>query len=347
MKLRTDERTSRELEVIDRQTRHLIRLVDDLLDVSRITRGKVELRKSAVEIRDVLAKATEIASPLLEERRHHFEVDAPPRGLLLHADEARLAQVIANLLTNAAKYTEPGGHISLVARRERAEAVIEVRDDGMGIAPTLLPRIFDLFVQGRQSSDRAEGGLGIGLALVRNLVAMHGGSVEAKSDGLGKGSAFVVRLPALEAVANDRRCARTPRPTPVGEHRSARCILIVDDNADARDLLTEILRRAGHEVRCAESGPAALALLDEYRPDIAVLDVGLPAMDGYELGERLREELAPRPPTLLALTGYGQEADRVRSRSAGFSAHLVKPLEAEELLAAIDRCPPPNGEDSM
>jgi signal transduction histidine kinase/ActR/RegA family two-component response regulator len=338
LKLRGDGRGPRELDVIERQTRHLIRLVDDLLDVSRITRGKVELRKAAIEIRDVLAKATEIASPLLEERRHHFRVDAPPRGLLLQADEARLAQVVANLLTNAAKYTDPGGHVVLSARREGHEAVIEVCDDGIGIAPTLLPRIFDLFVQGRQSSDRAEGGLGIGLALVRNLVSMHGGTVEARSEGVGKGSIFVVRLPALDSAP-----AKGKRPSPVeGPARSAasgtRRILVVDDNADARDLLTEILQRAGHEVRAADSGPGALALLEEFVPDIAILDVGLPAMDGYELGARLRADLGPRAPALVALTGYGQEGDRVRSKSAGFCAHLVKPLEASELLATIDAC---------
>jgi signal transduction histidine kinase/ActR/RegA family two-component response regulator len=338
LKLRGDGRGPRELEVIERQTRHLIRLVDDLLDVSRITRGKVELRKAAIEIRDVLAKATEIASPLLEERRHHFRVDAPPRGLLLQADEARLAQVVANLLTNAAKYTDPGGHVVLSARRKGNEAVIEVRDDGIGIAPTLLPRIFDLFVQGRQSSDRAEGGLGIGLALVRNLVSMHGGTVEARSEGVGKGSTFVVRLPALDsAPAEGKRRSVVEGPARSAD-RGTRRILVVDDNADARDLLTEILQRAGHEVRAADSGPAALALLQEFVPDIAILDVGLPAMDGYELGARLRADLGPRAPVLVALTGYGQDGDRARSKSAGFCAHLVKPLEASELLATIDAC---------
>ena len=340
MKLRGDGRLSREQEVIDRQTRHLTRLVDDLLDVSRITRGKVELRKQPIEVRDVLAKATEIASPLLEQRRHHFEVQAPPRGLRLHADEARLAQVVANLLTNSAKYTEPGGHISLSARREGDEAVIEVRDDGVGIGPGLLPRIFDLFVQGRQSSDRAEGGLGIGLALVRNLVAMHGGTVEAQSEGTGRGSTFIVRLPALARSSTStepgKRSALGAR-----SHGGRRRVLLVDDNDDARLLLREMLERAGHEVRSAENGPEALALVEEFAPDVAVLDIGLPAMDGYELGSRLRSRLASRTPILVALTGYGQEADRARSSAAGFSAHLVKPLEAAELLDVIDRCTSP------
>src|SRR6267143_344540 len=337
MKLRGDGHVTREHAVIERQTRHLIRLVDDLLDVSRITRGKVELRKQPVEVRDVLAKATEMASPLLEQRRHHFDVHAPPRGLRLDADEARLAQVVANLLTNAAKYTEPGGHISLAARRDGEQAVIEVRDDGIGISPNLLPRVFDLFVQGRQSSDRAEGGLGIGLALVRNLVGLHGGKVEARSAGLGKGSTFLVRLPALAAAPRGEKPARAILSS-VKSGGERRRILIVDDNEDARMLLGDILEQAGHEVCAAESGPAALAVVEEFAPDVAVLDVGLPAMDGYELGARLRALLGARAPELVALTGYGQEADRARSEASGFVAHLVKPLEATQLVAVIGRC---------
>jgi CheY-like chemotaxis protein/anti-sigma regulatory factor (Ser/Thr protein kinase) len=289
-----------------------------------------------VEVRDVLAKATEIASPLLEQRRHHFDVHAPPRGLRLEADEARLAQVVANLLTNAAKYTEPGGHISLTARRDGAQVVIEVQDDGIGIAPGLLPRVFDLFVQGRQSSDRAEGGLGIGLALVRNLVTMHGGTVEARSPGLGKGSTFTVRLPALEGARGAEVSARSSLGS-LGSQAARRRILVVDDNEDARMLLGDMLESAGHEVCAAESGPAALAVVEEFSPDVAVLDVGLPAMDGYELGSRLRLLLGAQAPVLVALTGYGQHADRVRSKTAGFAAHLVKPLEASQLVEVIER----------
>jgi len=334
MKLRGDGRITREQEVIERQTRHLIRLVDDLLDVSRITRGRVDLRKEPVEVRDVLAKATEIASPLLEQRRHHFEVQAPPRGVRLEADEARLSQVVANLLTNAAKYTEPGGHISLAARCEGAQVVIEVRDDGIGIAPALLPRIFDLFVQGRQALDRAEGGLGIGLALVRNLVGLHAGTVEAHSPGLGKGSTFIVRLPALQQVRQAKApAARGRLASPAGRRR----VLVVDDNDDARLLLTDILERAGYEVLAADNGPSALAVVEEFLPDVAVLDVGLPAMDGYELGSRIRSLLGLQTPVLVALTGYGQEADRSRSKKAGFAAHLVKPLEASELVEVIEQ----------
>src|SRR5258706_12825327 len=337
MKLRGDEGISREHEVIDRQTRHLIRLVDDLLDVSRIPPGKVELRRQPVEVRDVLAKATEMASPLLEQRRHHFEVHAPPRGLRLDADEARLAQVVANLLTNAAKYTEPGVHIRLSARRQGAKAGIEVRDDGIGISPGLLPRVFDLFVQGRQSSDRAEGGLGIGLALVRNLVALHGGTVEARSAGRGKGSTFIVRLPALAAA----RGAEAVVPAALASPRSdvaRRRVPIVDRNEDARMLLGAILEQAGHEVCPAGSGPAGLAIAEGFGPGIPGVDGGLPGVDGYELGARLRTLLGPRAPAMVALTGYGQEGDRARSQSSGFKAHLVKPLEASQLIAVIDRC---------
>jgi signal transduction histidine kinase len=335
MKLRGDGGLSREQEVIERQTRHLTRLVDDLLDVSRVTRGVLDLRRQRVDLRDVLAKATEIASPLLEMRRHHFDVHAPARGvLLLEADEARLAQVIANLLTNAAKYTPPEGHIFLAARREGGEIVVEVRDDGNGIAPELLPRVFDLFVQGRQPVDRGNGGLGIGLALVRSLVQLHGGSVSARSPGLDKGSVFTVRLPAAQKV---EPAAQSGRRSQVRRSSSRRRLLLVDDNEDALEMLGELLRAAGHEVSTATDGPAALAAASAFRPDVAVLDIGLPAMDGYELATRLRAQADGAPPVLVALSGYGQDGDRARSEAAGFAAHLVKPLDVEQLLFTIDQ----------
>jgi signal transduction histidine kinase len=332
MKLRGDGHVTREHAVIERQTRHLIRLVDDLLDVSRVTRGVLELRKKRVDLRDVLAKATDIASPLLEMRRHAFEVQAPARGaLLLDADEVRLAQVIANLLTNSAKYTPPGGHVSLRAFRAGSELVLEVRDDGQGIAPELLPRIFDLFVQGRQSLDRGTGGLGIGLALVKSLVQLHGGTVTAQSNGPGRGSSFTVRLPALERCELDRYAT-----APLSIVTRGCRILLVDDNEDAAAMLGEILRAAGHDVRTAADGPAALELAKEFRPELAVLDIGLPAMDGYELGSRLLLQLGPPAPVLFALSGYGQESDRAKSEAAGFALHLVKPLDAASLLSAIE-----------
>jgi signal transduction histidine kinase/CheY-like chemotaxis protein len=334
MKLRDNGRVTREQAIVERQTRHLIRLVDDLLDVSRVARGVLELRRARVDLRDVLAKATDIASPLLEMRRHHFDVQAPPRGaLFLHADEARLAQVIANLLTNSAKYTPPGGHVSVRARRDDAEVVLEVRDDGNGIAPELLPHVFDLFVQGRQPLDRNDGGLGIGLALVRSLVQLHGGTVTAQSEGAGKGCVFTVRLPPGE-VGDPTTFAAELRTQPIAVE--SRRILLVDDNEDALAMLAEILRGAGHEVCTAADGPSALDVVREFRPDVAVLDIGLPAMDGYELGARLRSQLGSSAPVLIALSGYGQESDRARSQVAGFALHLVKPLDSAALLSAIE-----------
>jgi signal transduction histidine kinase len=333
MKLRGDGRTSKEQEILERQTRHLIRLVDDLLDVARITRGKVELRRHAIDLRDVIAKATEVASPLLEQRRHHFEVRAPRQPMRVLADEARLSQVIANLLTNAARYTEPGGHISVTARRDGSAFVIEVRDDGVGIEADLLSRIFEPFVQGPQAADRANGGLGIGLSLVKNLIELHGGTVEARSPGPGAGSTFVVVLPVLEREPS-------PQPLPVVEPLRAgpaprRRVLLVDDNADTLETLRELLRDAGHDVRTAGDGPTALALLQGFKPDVAILDLGLPAMDGYELALRLRTLLGPGAPMLLALSGYGQQADRERSRAAGFHRHIVKPFDPVALLDEI------------
>jgi signal transduction histidine kinase len=332
---RGEGQVTREHAVIERQTRHLIRLVDDLLDVSRVTRGVLELRRQRIDLRDVLAKAIDIASPLLEMRRHHFEVQAPPRGaLLLNADEARLAQVFANLLTNSARYTPPGGHVSVRAWRSGSELVLEVRDDGIGIAPELLPHIFDLFVQGRQAVDRGNGGLGIGLALVRSLVQLHGGSVRAQSEGVGKGSAFTVRLPSLELRETMGYAANL---APLSMAAVGRRVLLVDDNEDAVAMLAELLTAAGHEVQTAADGPAALEAVKDFPPEVAVLDIGLPAMDGYDLAARLRSQLGGAAPVLIALSGYGQESDRARSEAAGFAVHLVKPVDCAELLSAIER----------
>jgi signal transduction histidine kinase len=330
MKLRGEGATSPAQEVILRQTRHLMHLVDDVLDISRVSRGTVELQRAVVDLRDVLEKAVELTRPLLGDPPHRFVMDAPGRGLLLMADQARLAQAIANLLTNAAKYTPPSGHVQLAARREGSEAVIEVRDDGMGIDDELLPRVFDVFVQGRQALDRPAGGLGVGLALVRSLIELHGGNVNASSGGPGKGSVFTVRLPALDAstVAPGRelRAEHPPRP---------RRVLLVDDNADALLMLSEVLREAGHEVLTASDGPSGLDLVRQHRPEVAILDIGLPAMDGYELARRIRSELGDEAPRLIALTGYGRESDLVHSREAGFALHLVKPLEASMLLECL------------
>jgi signal transduction histidine kinase len=333
--LRGDCKAGRELEVIERQVKHLTRLVDDLLDVSRITRGKIQLKRSRVEAARIVENAVEMASPLLEQRRHRLTINVPRDGLPLLADDARLAQVVANLVTNAAKYTEPGGSITLSAASEDGLVVIRVRDDGRGIAPEMLSRVFELFVQGQRSPDRAEGGLGLGLALVRSLVELHGGSVEARSEGVGRGSEFIVRLPP--AAARSEAVPAEPAPRAAAEGNPAKRVLVVDDNQDAAELLGEVLRTAGHEVQIAHDGPEALGLLRRFLPQVAVLDIGLPVMDGYELARRLRA--APRLARLrcIAVTGYGQETDRARSRDAGFELHLVKPVDLSTLLQALEQ----------
>jgi signal transduction histidine kinase len=333
MRTQGSEVLAHERSVIERQVGHLSRLVDDLLDVSRITRGKIELKRQPVEMAEVVRKAVEIASPLLEERSHHLTLDVPGEGLPVDGDPVRLAQVVANLLNNAAKYTEARGRISLSTRREGAEVVVRVRDNGIGIEPGLLPRLFHLFTQGKRSLDRSQGGLGLGLTLVKSLVEMHGGSVSAESDGPGKGSEFIVRLPALESPA---RAAPFRPPPPAAERkRRAQRILVVDDNPDAADTLAEALRLEGHEVRVALDGPGALAVAPAFKPHCALLDIGLPVMDGYELAGRLRSHPALQGIRLIAVSGYGQSTDRRRSLDAGFVEHLVKPVELEVILQAV------------
>jgi signal transduction histidine kinase/CheY-like chemotaxis protein len=322
-----DSASKSELDLIERQVRHLGRLVDDLLDISRITRGKVELRKEPLEIELPISKALEVASVLLEERRHHVQVEVPHTGLRVFGDPVRLAQVFINLLTNAARYTQPGGSISLTAQLEGSDVVVRVRDNGSGIAPDLLPRVFDAFVQGERGPARSEGGLGLGLSVVKNLVVLHGGSVSVRSEGLGKGSEFEVRLPMTEAVAQVQ-----PKPLPARATEGKR-ILIVDDNQDAATSLGEFLTLSGNTVVVVNDPIAALAAAAELRPELAILDLGLPVMDGFELAERLHKE-SPQC-RLIALSGYGQEADKVRSKRAGFERHLVKPVDLDELLQAL------------
>jgi PAS domain S-box-containing protein len=333
MKLRAPALLERERALIERQVRNLSRLVDDLLDVSRIARGKVELRREPVELATVVAQGIETASPLIEERRHQLSVDVPASGLRLLADPSRLAQVISNLLTNAAKYTDSGGHLRVQARSDGNQVVLAVSDDGIGIAPDLVPQVFETFFQGRQGSDRARGGLGLGLALVKSLVELHGGTVQAHSRGLGQGSTFTVRLPILAA-------AESPGPTPpdheelAPRHPRARLrVLVVDDNVDAAESLRDFLSLFGHEVAVEHDGPGGVRRAEERAPDLALLDIGLPGMDGHELARRIRA-LAPEA-YLVAVTGYGQVSDRRASREAGFDRHLVKPLEVDELESLV------------
>lgn len=323
-----------EVQIIDRQVGQMARLVDDLLDVARISRGKIRIQKEAVELAEVVERAVEISRPLIETRRHELTEVLPREPVYLEADPVRLAQVLANLLNNAAKYTQPGGHIELTAERQGEEVVLRVRDNGVGIAPGMLPRVFDLFAQADRTLDRSQGGLGIGLTLVKSLVELHGGRVEAFSEGLGKGSEFVVRLPVL---------ATPPSPTPVASVKQGRAgcrVLVVDDNVDSAETLAMLLRVKGHEVRTANDGPTALEKARAYQPDVVFLDIGLPGMDGYEVARRLREQAGRKPVFLAALTGYGRDEDRRLGEEAGFDHYLVKPVEAEDLESLLVRQQP-------
>lgn len=317
--------------VIQRQVRHMAYLLDDLLDVARITRGKLELRRQHVLLSAVVDAAIETARPAIDAKRHSFAVALPAGMVELDADPQRLAQVIANLLTNAAKYTDPGGSIALVATLEPGEVRIGVRDDGIGLSREALDSIFGMFSQVDDARHRSEGGLGIGLALVKGLVELHGGRVEAHSDGVGRGSEFVVRLPLRPAAAAAVESAHG------GASAAPGCrVLLADDNRDAAESLAMLLQMAGHEVRIAHDGVAAVELAAQFRPDVALLDIGMPGLDGYAVARTIRAQPWGTAPHLVALTGWGQEEDRRRSREAGFDEHLTKPVDparVEELVA--------------
>jgi PAS domain S-box-containing protein len=338
MRLRGGEALLKERTIIERQVRQLMRLVDDLLDVSRITRGKIELQVEPVEIAEVVAKAIEMAAPMIEQRKHRLISDVPSHGLLVRGDELRLSQVVSNLLNNAAKYTAPGGTIAVSAGRESDRAVLRIRDNGMGIATELLPRLFDLFVQGERALDREGGGLGLGLTIVRRLVELHGGEVAAFSAGENQGSEFTVRLPLAER-ADARPPRRRPRsaPRPRSARASALRVLVVDDNRDAAEVLVETLGALGYATRIAFDGHEALAVAQAFSPQLAFVDIGLPGLDGYELAGRLRKAATGSAPVLVAVTGYGQEADQRRSREAGFAAHLIKPVDLARLVEIAER----------
>jgi PAS domain S-box-containing protein len=324
-------------DTMERQLHHLVRLVDDLLDVSRVMRGKIALRIERVDLASMVTRAVEIARASIDHHGHSLTITLPPKSLLLEADPVRLTQIIANLLTNAAKYTEANGHIWLTVESNGSKAVLRIRDNGIGIAAEMRDRIFELFVQADHATNRSQGGLGIGLTLVKSLVEMHQGTIEAHSDGLGRGSEFVVHFPLVaqekENESHEISEVRQVRSRP--GHR----LVVVDDNRDAAESLAMLLRLQGNEVRVAYDGRAALTLVNDFRPGLVFLDIGMPEMDGYEVARRLREQPELKTLVLVALTGWGQEEDRRRSSEAGFNHHLIKPASREtleDLLAGLE-----------
>lgn len=320
------------LDVIRRQMHHLSRLIDDLLDVSRISRGKIELRRARVDAGSILRHAIETVRPLIEEKQHALEVSAEPGELWIDADPTRLEQILVNLLNNAAKYTDKGGVVEVAARREEDFVTIRVSDTGIGIPPEKLPGMFELFVQGDRSLARSEGGLGIGLTVVKKLVEMHGGSISARSGGPGKGSEFTIRLPAAGPAFH----AANNLAKPVSGAEGSR-ILVVDDNVDTVLGLSKILTILGHQVTAAYNGPEAIESAQRIRPEFILLDIGLPGMDGYEVARRLRREDCCRDSVVIAITGYGHEADRHRSKESGVDHHLVKPLDHDALVTILSK----------
>jgi len=329
-------------DVIERQLGHLTRLVDDLLDVSRITRGKINLSRETVEVADLVARAVETVQPLIAERGHQLHLSVAPQSIRVFGDPLRLTQAVGNVLSNAAKYTENGGQISLTARQVDDRVEIRVQDTGIGIPTDMQPVIFDMFTQLNVPAGRAQSGLGIGLALVRKLLEMHGGSVSAFSEGNGRGSEFLITLPVIpsEITAGNGRTAVGLDSNVGGETAQVRRrILVADDNSDALESLATLLELGGHEVFSAANGALALESAERHLPEVALLDIGMPKLDGYEVARRIRAQPWGRRITLVALTGWGQESDRRRSGEAGFDSHLVKPLDLDKLTALLERLP--------
>jgi PAS domain S-box-containing protein len=316
---------------IDRQGAQLARIVDDMLDITRLTRGAFTLERAPLDIAEAVGRAAETALPQIEGRRHQLELDVP-EGLCVEGDLHRLTQLLTNLLNNSARYTPAGGRIFVSARAEEGSVVVRVRDTGRGIAPGLIGRIFDMFVQGRAPLERVDGGLGVGLALARRIAELHHGTLEARSAGEGQGAELTLRLPALKGAVPVAEASPAAASPPLAPRR----VLVVDDNEDAAASLALLLHSLGHETAVAKDGSEALRLAQEFRPDIVLLDIGMPGMDGYEVVRRLRELRRGRPVRVVAITGWGQEADRERSREAGFDLHLVKPLDPQDLAHALD-----------
>jgi two-component system, chemotaxis family, CheB/CheR fusion protein len=319
--------------MITRQSQHLTRLLDDLLDVSRIARGRIVLQLEHLEIGEFIGPAIEMVQPLMNEKLHNLRVERPGQPLHVHGDRARLVQCLSNLLNNSAKYSAARGEIVLVVGEAPDNVTIEVRDNGPGVSPELLPHVFDPFVQGERPLDRSQGGLGIGLSIVRRLVEMHQGSVSAASEGIGCGCTFTIRLPRM--AAQEGAAADYVAPS-----AAKRRILVVDDNSDGADSLAMLLRLDGHDVEIAYSAPGTFEAVQRQRPEAIFLDIGLPQMDGYEIARRLRADPAAKRAHLIALTGYGQEHDRERAREAGFGAHLVKPADIEAVNQILASLPP-------
>lgn len=336
MKPMADPQLSWSRDVIERQLSHLTRLVDDLLDVARISGGRITLSREPVELAVLIARAVETVQPLIQARGHEFTSEIPAGTLTINADPLRLTQAFGNVLGNAAKYTEQAGRISLTVRQQGTDVEIRVRDTGIGIPAELLPRIFDLFTQVR--SDHSQSGLGIGLALVRRLLQMHGGTITAHSEGPGKGTEFLIRLPLFletaQAANGEKSSTGTDAAPPV-----RRRILVADDNADALETLATVLELGGHEVFSARNGSLALESAERHLPEVALLDIGMPLLDGYEVARRIRAQAWGKRITLVALTGWGQDSDRRRSQEAGFDSHLVKPLDVDKLTELLARLP--------
>jgi PAS domain S-box-containing protein len=319
------------VETMKRQLEQMVRLVDDLLDLSRITHDRLDLRSGQIELAGVIQQAVQICGPLAESAGHEVQVIVPSKPIYLHADSARLTQVFSNLLNNSCKYTNPGGKITVTAERLGNDAVVTVRDNGIGIPPDKLHSIFDMFTQIDQSVERSQGGLGIGLTLVKRLVRMHGGAIEARSAGKGLGSEFVVRLP----IMIDGQEAAVPVQTVAEEHMPTRRILVVDDNQDSATSLAMLLQITGHETYMAHDGATAFEAAEKHRPDVILLDIGLPTLNGYEVCRRLRNQPSGKRTVIIALTGWGQEEDRRKSREAGFDGHLVKPVDYAALMTLL------------
>jgi signal transduction histidine kinase/CheY-like chemotaxis protein len=330
----TSEQAARQREVMNRQIHHLTRLVDDLLDVSRVTRGKILLQPQVVSLRDVAERCLQELGIAGQAESRSLELAVHTEPVHVKGDPVRLEQVLCNLLQNGIKYTPTGGKLTLTVRREGGDAVIRVRDTGVGIPAEMLPRVFDLFTQVESSIARSQGGLGLGLPLVRSLVELHGGTVSAASDGLGRGSEFVVRLPVVAAPA--QRPAPRPRPVKARTERAALRVLIVEDNPDGRESMRELLEIWGHQVELAENGPQGVEKAFSSRPDVALVDIGLPGLDGNEVARRIRSTLGPQQICLIAMTGYGQPEDRRRALQAGFDNYLIKPIDPARLATLLD-----------